>query len=260
MNAWRMVLVGVIALAGCTLRADDTSTVPFPGETTVVLDIGFGIRYVPPANVTVPTGETVTINAPAAMASMDLRWLKDGVALSGASGASLRLGSVSRGDAAVYVCQEASSAKPSQAVRLTVLPPNRFTNLSTRAFAGSGDQTFISGFVVDGVKDKKVLLRALGPALAKYGVAGALPEPQIAIFDSSGKPYTNGYAYAAVVGGLTYEKDIEQSTAAVGATPLPAGSKDAVELRPFHPGTYTIHVTGKNNTSGTTLLEVYEVP
>ena len=34
------------------------------GETTLQLDVGFGVRAVPPSRVTVPAGETLRIVAP----------------------------------------------------------------------------------------------------------------------------------------------------------------------------------------------------
>ncbi|PTY05466.1 hypothetical protein DB347_13880 [Opitutaceae bacterium EW11] len=65
-------------------------------------------------------------------------------------------------------------------------------------------------------------LRALGPHLEQYGVAGALAEPQVTIYDGGGKRYEN--------------------------------------QRPLAPGTYTVHVTGKNDSEGVVLLEIYEGP
>ena len=48
--------------------------------------------------------------------------------------------------------------------------------------------------------------------------------------------------------------------ARVGAFNLPAASRDAALLATLQPGAYTVQVTGVNNTTGTALVEVYELP
>ena len=46
----------------------------------------------------------------------------------------------------------------------------------------------------------------------------------------------------------------------VGAFQLPGGSRDAAVLVTLAPGNYTVEVSGVGNTTGTALVEVYEVP
>jgi hypothetical protein len=48
--------------------------------------------------------------------------------------------------------------------------------------------------------------------------------------------------------------------AQTGAFPLPAGSKDAALVVTLSPGAYTAQVSGAAGTTGTALVEVYEVP
>jgi hypothetical protein len=55
------------------------------------------------------------------------------------------------------------------------LGPSRLVNLSTRMRVGTGDDVLIGGFIIQGDKKKKVLLRALGPSLSASGVTGAPP-------------------------------------------------------------------------------------
>ncbi|MGH8164343.1 MAG: matrixin family metalloprotease, partial [Rhodanobacteraceae bacterium] len=66
-------------------------------------------------------------------------------------------------------------------------PPSHLVNLSTRMRVGVGDDVLIGGFIIQGNKKKKVLLRALGPSLGKKGVAGALRDPQMTLMDATGK-------------------------------------------------------------------------
>ena len=66
-------------------------------------------------------------------------------------------------------------------VTLEALPStgNTLVNLSTRGTVQTGDDVLIGGFIVPGYAPKKVLLRAIGPSLANFGVNGALSDPTL---------------------------------------------------------------------------------
>jgi hypothetical protein len=229
------------------------------GETTVTLDVGFGIRAVQPSRVAVPTGERLRIIAPDMGSGVTYTWTKNGRALDSASGNVLLLSYVTSGDAGTYACLFST---PAGASSQSVGPTDRLLNLSTRTNIGGGaDQGLVSGFVVEaGAQPKKLILRAIGPSLAMFGVTTGVHAPILRIFDGKGQPYTNGYVYPAVVGGPTYESDLAESLARTGAFPIPTGTRDAVVMMPFVPGSYTAQVTSGDGTAGTVLLEIYEVP
>ncbi|MBL9209505.1 MAG: DUF1566 domain-containing protein [Opitutaceae bacterium] len=130
----------------------------------------------------------------------------------------------------------------------------RLVNASTRAFVGAGENVLIPGFVVGGEGALRVLLRAVGPTLATFGVTGALANPVITL-------YRAGTAIAANDDWSTNANaaEIPVAGAAVGAFALPAGSRDAVILTTLSPGAYTAIVSGAG-TSGTALVELYAVP
>jgi len=206
--------------------------------------------------ITMAEGARLRINAP--LASQDLFWTKNGMAIPGATGSVFMLSKLSRADAGAYTVK---GGIPSTTVYLSVGgSPMRLTNSSTRAFVAPGERLVIGGFVVSGHGVKKVIVRAIGPSLALFGVNNPLPTPSLIILDSEGKRYSNAYVYLPVVGGFNYEDDLRNSLASVGAFAVPVGSKDAVEMRPFRPGNYTVHVAGAPGESGVVLLEVYEVP
>ncbi len=235
------------------------------GETSVTLDVGFGIRAVLPSRLTVPVGEKVRITAPDMGTGVTYIWTKNGRAIPDTSGPVLTLGPVLSDDAATYVCLFSTPTTlpaPSQSLVLGVGPTSRLLNLSTRSVVGpAADQSLVSGFVVAaGAQPKKLILRAIGPSLASFGVTNGLRSPVLKIYDSAGRLYENGYAYPAVVGGLTYEADLAASLAQTGAFPVPAGTRDAVVMMPFPAGSYTAQVTSGDGTAGTVLLEIYEVP
>ena len=58
--------------------------------------------------------------------------------------------------------------------------------MSTRGSVGTGDNVLISGFIVGDVDSATVVVRALGPSLASYGVSGVLSDPTLTIYDSTG--------------------------------------------------------------------------
>jgi hypothetical protein len=130
----------------------------------------------------------------------------------------------------------------------------RLVNASTRAFVGAGENVLIPGFVVGGEGALRVLLRAVGPTLATFGVTGALANPVITL-------YRAGTAIAANDDWSTSANaaEISAAGAAVGAFALPAGSRDAVILTTLSPGAYTGIVSG-GGASGTALVELYSVP
>jgi hypothetical protein len=236
------------------------------GETAITLDVSRGIRRVPPARVTVPVGETLLITGPSS-SGRAVQWFKDNRALPGATSPLFAIQNVTSADAGTYyvlVIDPLALVFPSQSLILGVGPTDRLLNLSTRGTlaAGSG-QSFVAGFVVatpSPTATKRLILRAVGPTLASFGVTNALRAPILRIFDAAGNPCTNGYAYPAVVGGPTYETDLAASLARTGAFPIPASTLDAVVMMPFAPGSYTAQVTSGDNTAGTVLVEIYEVP
>lgn len=238
--------------------------IPTTGETNLTLDVGNGIRAVLPSHVTVPVGETLRITGPS-FGGRPVQWLKNNQALAGATANPLVLSSVRASDAGTYVLvnnEPNVSSIPSQTLMLAVGPSERFVNLSTRAWVG-GDQSFSAGFVVTASHTgtaKKIIVRAVGPTLAQFGVPNVLEQPVLKIYDGAGNLYTNGYRYAAVVGGLTPDTDLANSLARCGAFVIPPGTKDVTTLRPFPPGSYTAIVTSANGASGNVLLEIYEVP
>lgn len=130
----------------------------------------------------------------------------------------------------------------------------KVVNISTRAEVGRGDDVLIAGFVIAGDAPKQVLLRAVGPALSKHGVSGALADPLLRVFKNSALLKENDNWSSGPDAAL-----IAATAAAIGAAPLDAGSKDATLLLYLEPGVYSVHVRGVADTTGVALVEVYEV-
>ena len=135
----------------------------------------------------------------------------------------------------------------------------RLSNLSTRAFAGRGDETLIGGLTVAGTQPKRLLIRAVGPGLAGFGVGGVLVRPLLTVLkDASVIAQNSNWSVGPDAPAIAL------ATAESGAFPLaPAGAganADAALLLNLAPGNYTAQVTGADGSTGVALLEIYELP
>jgi hypothetical protein len=130
----------------------------------------------------------------------------------------------------------------------------RITNISTRAQLTPGD-TLLAGFVITGDLKKKLLLRAVGPTLASFGVAGVLADPKLELLVGTTSAATNNDWSAGNAAAIA---QLSSASAAVGAFPLLAGSKDSSMIVQLNPGAYTVQVTGVASSSGVVLIEIYD--
>lgn len=248
MNTKQILIAGGLGLtAVCGLFADT--------HIFLITVHPYSFAATPPARASVPVGEPVVIQTEMNTTG---QWFKNGRPIENATSRSLTVQPRDTADGGEYCFQE-PGGRFTQSLKLNVGPEQRLLNISTRGQVGSGEQTLIVGFVVSGRSEKEILFRAVGPSLAPFGVNGFVREPVITIYDSKGQPYDNDYAYAAVV-GVGKAEHIAGATKKTGAFALLANSKDAVDVRPFAPGAYTMHVTSKDGSAGIVLAEIYEVP
>ncbi|MBL9199783.1 MAG: hypothetical protein JNL39_04710 [Opitutaceae bacterium] len=158
-----------------------------------------------------------------------------------------------------YTAQVSGAANSSGVVLLEAYdsdagsPLARYTNLSARNQVGTGGNILIVGFNIVGNGPKNLLIRAIGPALTQFGVAGALADPQLAIFNAAGTEVNRNDDWG---GGSA----LASAFTSVGAFGLAATSKDAALSVTLQPGSYTAQVSGVNNTTGVALAEIYELP
>jgi YVTN family beta-propeller protein len=142
----------------------------------------------------------------------------------------------------------------------TPAPPSgnasaRLINISTRAEVGTGANILIPGFVISGSGTETLLIRADGPALAGFGVAGALAQPSLSVYDGAGTVVASNTGW----GTNTNPAQISGAAASVGAFALASGSADCALLASLPAGAYTVQVSGVGNSTGVALAEVYEV-
>jgi hypothetical protein len=225
-----------------------------------------------PASVTANAKTDVTFTALATgTPAPTYQWKKDTTIISGATNSTLTLNNVSKGAAGKYsvVATNAAGSVTSSVAVLTVTnlktaaavatsdepaAGSRLANLSVRATAGAGDDILIVGFVVSGNSDKSLLIRGSGPALSAFGVTGVLADPTLALY--------SGARLLAANDDWSTSSDAAEIPAAsqsVGAFALPEASRDAALLTTVAPGAYTGQITGKQDSTGTALIELYDV-
>jgi uncharacterized delta-60 repeat protein len=124
--------------------------------------------------------------------------------------------------------------------------PSTLANISTRLRVQTGDNAMIGGFIVTGTQQKKVIVRGIGPSLP---LAGALADPIIEVHGASGEllAINDDWNNAA-----TRDEIIASGLA-------PSHPKESALWGILNPGTYTVIVRGKNDTTGIGLFEVYDL-
>jgi|GEM_PF-5160947 len=120
-------------------------------------------------------------------------------------------------------------------------------NISTRGWIGEG-KNMIAGTVVSR-ESMTILIRAVGPTLAGFGLETAHPDPRIELFEGP----------VSIVSNDDWSgQRVIDATAKVGGFALPNGSKDAGLLITVDPGAYTIIVSGDGELREA-IVEVYQV-
>lgn len=150
-------------------------------------------------------------------------------------------------------------------------PAVELANISTRAMVGAvRDGALIAGFVITGSTSNTILVRGVSQSLGTlYGMRRALGSSQVAVFDAAGRPIAANAIWSKPGRGNGRPEDedddedrrseLEESATRTGAFGLPRGSTDSAVVLTLPPGAYTAQVTGRNNSSGVALVEIYEV-
>ncbi|MGI8819513.1 MAG: sialidase family protein [Chthoniobacterales bacterium] len=129
----------------------------------------------------------------------------------------------------------------------SVAHTSRQVNISTRTRVEGGEHVLIGGFIITGSEPKRVLARAIGPSLAQFGVADALPDPTLELVPESGP--------------MIFNDDWQETDAeAIRVTGIPPrDSRESAIVQTLAPGRYTAIVRSKTGAPGIGLIELYDL-
>ncbi|WP_221032789.1 M64 family metallopeptidase [Actomonas aquatica] len=133
----------------------------------------------------------------------------------------------------------------------------RLVNLSARSALSPGAPSLVGGFVYEGSAPKRFLIRAVGPSLSQFNIGNPLPDPTLTI-------------HSALTGSVVATNDDWNGDDALAAAFDSVGafgfsdttSADSALIIELANGPYTATISPApgSDTSGTVLIEVYELP
>jgi len=123
-------------------------------------------------------------------------------------------------------------------------------NISTRLSLGNGHAVGIGGFIITGTEPKKVIVRAIGPSLSDAGLKNVLADPVLEIHGGPGN--------SLIAINDDWGSDPASAAELEAAGLEPTRGPESAQVVTLPPGTYTAVVAGKNGSTGTALVEVYD--
>jgi hypothetical protein len=127
---------------------------------------------------------------------------------------------------------------------------SKLANIATRGFVETGDNVMIGGLIVgpNGGASATVVVRAIGPSLSDFGVAGALQNPTLDLVNSAG---------VVLRSNNDWRDSQEGQIIATGLAP--SDDRESALIETLAPGNYTAIVRGVGNTTGVGLVEAYHL-
>jgi hypothetical protein len=119
-------------------------------------------------------------------------------------------------------------------------------NITTRGEVGTGDDVMIGGFIVGGTESARVIIRAIGPSLAAFGVTAVLPDPVLELHDTNGALIDQNEGWQS-----------DQAQQIIDSTIPPTNEHESAIIATLAPGAYTAIVHDANGVTGVALVEVY---
>jgi len=212
------------------------------------------------ADMSPSEGGTVTATATASgTAPITYQWFKDGVALTGATSATLSLSNASLADEGFYLCRATNTAGTalSTVAQLRLAnntAQNPFLNFSANTRCTT-EGKITPGFVVGGTTGSlTALVRAVGPGLGQFNLTNLLEDPRLTFFNQENTQVLASNDNWGATPGL------KSAFATTGAFEIPDASSDAALLIDLPPGSYTAEAERSScMQGGTVIVEVYRL-
>lgn len=254
LKRWRIVPAAFAALAAFTLSASpDAAATPAPitsvtlawNPSTSTTVIGYRVSYgLSSRSYTqqVDVGNKTSVFIPALLAGKIYYFA---VSAYNAAGTQSSLSN----EVSVSTNPPGSTPTPTPTTN-----PNspHLTNVSARARVGLGNNVEIAGFTVSGTARKTVVIRGLGPTLAKYGIAGTLLDPWLEVHNAAGDLIASNDNWA----------NAQQSSFAAGGRYhafQPSKNIESAIVLSLSAGAYTVVLGGKKGAQGAALAEIYDL-
>jgi hypothetical protein len=117
----------------------------------------------------------------------------------------------------------------------------------------------IEGIIVQGPSNstKKIVVRAIGPSLRAFGIADALANPTLGIFNSSNARIGSNDNWKTIqVGGIVTSSQIAEIN---GSGVAPSNDLESAIVANLKPGAYTAVVRGARNGVGTGVVDAFDL-
>ncbi len=111
----------------------------------------------------------------------------------------------------------------------------------------------IGGFIITGTDSKRLLVRAIGPSLTQFGVAGAMADPTLELHHTE-----NNQDVTLATNDNWMDATNKQEIIDSGLAPT-NNLESAILEDSLDPGAYTAIVRGVNDTTGVALVEAYDL-
>jgi hypothetical protein len=128
--------------------------------------------------------------------------------------------------------------------------PARSLNISTRSRVQTGDNVMIGGFIITGTAPKKVIVRAIGPSLQRFGLTGLLADPTLELRGPDG---------SLIFSNDNWRENPDQALLIQASGIPPQDDLESAIVASLNPAGYTAIVRGKSNGTGLGLVEVYDL-
>jgi len=134
----------------------------------------------------------------------------------------------------------------------SVAPPaDKAQNLSTRVDVETGDNVGIGGFIITGTEPKLVVIRAIGPSLANFGITNPLADPVLELHDAAG---------TIIATNDNWMDNIDADRQMLVDRGLdPSNDLESAIITTLDPSLYTAVVKGNNGGTGVALIEIYDL-
>ena len=115
----------------------------------------------------------------------------------------------------------------------------------------------IGGLIVQGTEPKRVIIRAIGPELIRFGVPDVLADPILELHDSTGVLIaSNDSCLHTIIGGIITSDQVRDILI---SGHVPTDPNESAIIADLPAGNYTAIVRGVNDTMGVALVEVYDL-